>query len=227
MRARRLRRLELLAGVTGAGILASAGIAAGQSIPDTGLARLEMTAVLETLNADLLSHDSATLTLERWCAVHHLADTDRIRAELVTAVERPATAEVRRDLAVGTAEPVRYRRVRLSCGGRVLSEADNWYVPRLLTPSMRQALETTDTPFGRVVLPLGFSRHVMEATLLWRPLAAGWEMTGLPADRAGAIPVPAEILRHRAVLTTRAGVAFSVVVETYQRGMLAFVPTER
>jgi hypothetical protein len=36
-------------------------------------ARLEALALLQTLNAELLSHDSATLTLDRWCAAHRLA----------------------------------------------------------------------------------------------------------------------------------------------------------
>ena len=35
--------------------------------------RLEALALLQTLNAELLSHDSATITLEHWCADHHLA----------------------------------------------------------------------------------------------------------------------------------------------------------
>src|SRR5262249_28129227 len=39
---------------------------------DDFTARLEATALLETLNADLLSHDSATLTLDRWCDSHRL-----------------------------------------------------------------------------------------------------------------------------------------------------------
>ena len=44
------------------------------SVPwhDSFTARLEALALLQSLNADLLSHDSATLTLDRWCAAHHL-----------------------------------------------------------------------------------------------------------------------------------------------------------
>ena len=36
--------------------------------PDTPLGRTQVLALIETLNADLLSHDSATLTLGRWCS---------------------------------------------------------------------------------------------------------------------------------------------------------------
>ncbi len=200
--------------------------AQAQSIPDTGWARLEMTALLATLNADLLSHDSATLTLERWCGAHHLAGTGRIRAELVRGEDKPAGDEIRRDLAIGPDKPVRYRRVQLSCGGHVLSEADNWYVPRLLTPEMNRVLEETNTPFGRAVLALHFTRHTLGVDLLWQPLAAQWKLTPLPPDGAGMLAGPAEILRHRAVLTLPDGIAFSEVVETYQAAIMDFpLPT--
>jgi chorismate-pyruvate lyase len=99
---------------------------------------------------------------------------------------------------------VRYRQVQLVCGTRVLSEADNWYVPALLTPAMNQALDQTDTPFGRVVAPLNFTRR----TLSVRNLMGG---------RA----VPSHVLEHRAVLSTGAGAPFSLVVERYTNQVLA------
>jgi hypothetical protein len=45
-------------------------------------------------------------------------------------------AAQRNELGIDAGVPVRYRRMRLSCGGPVLSEADNWYLPRLLTPDV-------------------------------------------------------------------------------------------
>jgi hypothetical protein len=36
-------------------------------------------APLQSLNAELLSHDSATLTLDRWCASYQLATPDTTR----------------------------------------------------------------------------------------------------------------------------------------------------
>ena len=203
-------------------LLLAPSAAAAQTIPDTRLARLESLALLQTLNADLLSHDSATLTLERWCGTHRLAETNRIKAELVRGEDKPASPEVRSDLGVGPDEPVRYRRVRLSCGAKVLSLADNWYVPRLLTPEMNRLLDETDTPFGRAVLALGFTRQTLDAALLWQPLQQNWELSALPPDGAGAIEIPPELLRHRAVLRTREGLRFSEVVETYQRAMFDF-----
>ena len=125
------------------------GASAAEPWPDGFVARLEALALLESLNADLLSHDGATLTLERWCADHRLADPARIVAERVHNVDKPASAEVRAALDVKPDEPLGYRRVRLKCGEHVLSEADNWYVPARLSPEMNHTLETTDTPFAK------------------------------------------------------------------------------
>jgi hypothetical protein len=193
--------------------------------PDSFVGRLEALALLESLNADLLSHDSATLTLERWCADHRLGDPARIVAERVRDADKPATADVRAALDVKADEPLGYRRVRLKCGERVLSEADNWYVPARLTPEMNGVLETTDTPFGKAVAALRFRRRTLSAELMWSPLPKGWE-TGATthAATAGALAVPEHVLEHRAVLSLPDGEPFSEVVETYTGEVLAFPP---
>jgi hypothetical protein len=193
--------------------------------PDSFVGRHEALALVESLNADLLAHDSATLTIERWCADHRLADPARIIAERVRDADKPASAEVREALDVKPDEPLGYRRVRLKCGDRVLSEADNWYVPARLTPEMNHVLETTDTPFGKAVAALHFRRHTLSADLLWRPLPRGWEMGAAPAPKeAGALTIPDHVLEHRAVLSTPDGEPFSEVVETYTGEVLAFTP---
>ena len=193
--------------------------------PDSVVGRLEALALLESLNADLLAHDSATLTIERWCADHRLADPARIVAERVSGADKPASAEVREALDVKQGGPLGYRRVRLKCGDHVLSEADNWYVPARLTPEMNHVLETTDTPFGKAVAALHFRRHTLSADLLWRPLPRGWEMGATPAPQeADALMIPDHVLEHRAVLSTPDGEPFSEVVETYTAEVLAFPP---
>jgi hypothetical protein len=189
-------------------------------------ARVEALAVLQTLNADLLSHDSATLTLERWCDVHRLASPPRIVALRVRDIDKPPTPEQRRELGVTPTDAVRYRRVRLMCGTLVLSEADNWYVPGRLTPEMNKLLDTTDNPFGVVVRALHFQRHTLSSTLLWLPLPAGWEMNSTSArDVVADQPMPSKLLEHRAVLTLPDGTPFSEVVETYTDNVLAFPMT--
>ena len=192
--------------------------------PNSFVARLEALALIESLNAELLSHDSATLTLERWCADHRLADPPRVVAERVRDA-KPASAEVRAALDVKPDETLGYRRVRLKCGDHVLSEADNWYVPSRLTPEMNHLLDTTDTPFGKAVAALHFRRHTLSADLLWRPLPKGWEMGAAAAeDDKGALAIPSHVLEHRAVLSTPDGEPISEVVETYTSEVLAFPP---
>jgi chorismate-pyruvate lyase len=191
------------------------------------VARVEALALLETLNAELLSNNSATLTLEHWCDSHHLATPPRIKAVRVPDVDKPASPEQRQELHVTPSEPVRYRRVRLECGFVVLSEADNWYVPSRLTPEMNKLLDTTDTPFGRAVQPLHFQRRTLSSKLLWRPLPDGWEMNAASPDAAIVLPMPASLLEHRAVLTLPDGTPFSEVVESYTADVLAFPLPQR
>jgi len=175
------------------------------------------------LNADLLSNDSATLTLDRWCEAHKMATPAKIVAERVRDTDKEPTDDVRKLLGIAAADPVRYRHVRLRCGGHVLSEADNWYVPGKLTPDMNKVLDTTDTPFGRAVQALHFHRRTLSAQLLWSPLPQGWEMEHvLPAGGNGSLQIPPQTIQHRAVLSTPDGTPFSVVVETYTNEILSF-----
>jgi hypothetical protein len=214
-----LGALALCAGPAFADVPAPAGAIAW---PDTFVARVEALALLESLNADLLSHDSATATLERWCTAHRLASPPRIVAERVM-LDKPPTPEQRKDLDVAPAESVRYRRVRLMCGALALSEADNWYVPGRLTPEMNRLLDTTDMPFGKAVQALHFQRHILSSTLLWHPLPDGWELGEHPCGGgASALEMPAQLLQHRALLSLPDGTPISEVVETYTDKVLSF-----
>jgi chorismate-pyruvate lyase len=174
---------------------------------DSITARREALALLETLNADLLSNNSATATLEHWCDVHHLAVPPQIVADRILDIDKPASAEQRRELRVSPTELVRYRRVKLRCGAVVLSEADNWYVPGRLTPEMNKLLDSSDTPFGKAVQSLHFQRRTLSSRVLW-----------MPAD----VPMPADLLEHRALLSLPDGTPFSEVVETYTANVLGF-----
>jgi chorismate-pyruvate lyase len=189
---------------------------------DSFTTRLEALALLQSLNADLLSHDSATLTLDRWCGSHHLSDPPTITAERVHEVDKPATTAQRELLQVSATEPLGYRRVRLHCGAHVLSEADNWYVPARLTAPMNEALNTTDIAFGRAIQALQFRRRTLSATLLWAPLPEGWELA-VPARPAqsGKLVVPPYVLQHTAVLTLPDGTPISALTETYTSEVLA------
>jgi len=171
--------------------------------------------MLLALNAELLSHDSATETLQRWCADHQLAAQPRIVARL-TPVVQLADANVRALLHAAADEPIRRRRVALVCGTRVLSEADNWYRPGQLTAQMNETLETTDRPFGAVIRPLGFHRRTLETRLLFEPLRLGDK-----SPHTGDLMIPHAVLRHRAVLETDDGTPVSFVIETYTGDVLS------
>lgn len=174
------------------------------SEPEVGTQRL-----IETLSARLLSAHSATAVLEAWCAERGLATDPRLSAVRIPGPDKPLTAAQRERLAIGADEPVRYRHVRLTCGGHVLSEADNWYVPGRLTPEMNAVLETTQTPFGRVVHPLAPTRRNLSLQMLWNSGEA-------------ELPGPERKLFFvEAVLSTGDGVPFCEVAETYTGAVLA------
>jgi hypothetical protein len=196
--------------------LPAAGQELPQSWPDTVLSRTQALAELQSLNAELLSHPSATLTLERWCGAHHLATDARVVARRVHGQDKPLPEGARALLGIGPDEPVRYRRVALSCGDVVLSDADNWYVPARLTAAMNQQLDNSDVPFGKVVQPLHFRRQTLSADLLWSPLPEGWDSGAAPPPASDKpLAIPEHVLQHRAVLYTADNQPFSLVVESY------------
>lgn len=195
--------------------------------PDALLTRTQALALVQGLNAEILASRSATATLERWCRDHALAPEPRVVAEVMAGAPPAPTAEQRRRLGADSGEVVRYRRVRLRCGEQVLSEAENWYLPGRLTPEMNRALETTDTPFGRVVAPLEPHRQTFAARLLWSPLPEGWERAAdaaPPCRSAGPLAIPGALFEHGAVVVARDGRPIAEVHEVYQRGLLAFAP---
>lgn len=189
---------------------------------DDAYSRMKAMAMLQSLNADLLSHPSATLTLERWCGTHHLAQNAKVVARVVKGAAKPLPDGAREQLGIGPDEAVHYRQVQLVCGGLVLSEADNWYVPARLSTEMNHTLEDSDTPFGKVVQSLHFRRETLSAELLWSPLPPGWD-AGAPVPPGSRQPleIPAHVLQHRAVLVAQDNRPFSLVVESYTSNVLA------
>jgi hypothetical protein len=193
--------------------------------PDTFVARVAALAIVEILNATVLAARSATFTLDKWCADHKLCGETTIRARLVRDIDKPAMHEQRRRLQIDETEPVKFRHVELRCGDRILSEADNWYVPSRLTAEMNRQLETTDAPFGRVVADLKPFRQTFAAEMLWKPLDDGWEQRPPTADHPQqALAIPPKIFEHRALLYAADLKPISEVDETYTSENLAFAP---
>ncbi len=205
--------------------LAFAGpVHAGPRLPDTFLARVEALATMETLNADILASRSATQALETWCGDHAISLPAKIHAERVAgALEKPIRPEQRTHLQVGPDEAIRYRRVRLACGIRVLSEADNWYVPGRLTPEMNRVLDATDTPFGKAVAALHFTRETIGMQTVWPVLPPDWQRRKPPPEHPDkTLDIPLELFEHQAVLYDDRHRPIAEVDEHYLRGILPF-----
>ena len=210
-------------------MMASGGADGVPPLPPSALAHAQAEALIETLNGRLLASNSATATLADWCAVHGLAADPHIRATLDRSEYRAPTDEQRARLQIGPDEPVGYRHVALMCGERTLSIAENWFVPGRLPADTVKLLAETDTPFGTAIRSMSPSRRTISAERLWRPLPEGWESpqhaprsaTDQPAS-AACEPVPAELIRHRALVLDAQGMPLAEVAETYQRAMLDF-----
>jgi chorismate-pyruvate lyase len=218
-------RLGLALGLSGLTLAGNSGFARPVfPWPDTFLARLEALALMQSLNANLLAARSATATLDQWCADHKLASDPKIHARLVRGAEKPVSIEQRARLRIDMDEPVKYRRVELTCGDVILSEADNWYVPSRLTKEMNQILETTDTPFGRAVQDLQPFRRTFSVEIFWKPLPEGWEMNALPLEDHAerALAIPDQLFQHRALVLREDQEPFSEVTETYTSAVLGF-----
>lgn len=161
-------------------------------------------AAVERLSDALLASPTATAVLEQRCAALCLADPPSVRSEVVrgVALDPGPSTMARLDLRKG--ERIAFRRVRLMCGAHVLSEADNWYVEDRLTAAMLHELAHRDTPFGRVLLPLGPHRRTLARDL--RDPAA-----------PGAVD---EVLRLHALVMDGTGRPLAEVVERYRRVLL-------
>lgn len=160
--------------------------------------RLEMNPV-DRLNAELLNGRTATEVLEERAVALGLAGAPRVHAQVRRDRLVAGEAAARRRLNA-EGEQLAYRRVHLMCGEHVLSEAVNWYVSSRLTAEMNAALETSDVPFGRVILPLSPSRRTVSTRILW--------------DGEGV--APATILRHRALVVDAHGQPLAEVIENYR-----------
>jgi hypothetical protein len=99
-------------------------------------------------------------------------------------------------------------------------------VPDRLTADMNRLLDTTDTPFGKVVTPLEPYRQTFAVKLLWLPLPKGWERGSItaPLGPGRALTIPEVLFEHQAVLYTRDHKPFAEVDEVYERQLLAFPP---
>ena len=189
-----------------------------QSTPHL-VARRRMLVQLQSLNADLLSQDSATAVLQSLCDRRD-PGAPRIRARKISVVDDARAFEsIRHQMGASADAPLIHRRVDLVCGDVVLCRADNWYLPDRLTDEMNAELRSSETPFGVVVRALGFRRRTLSSKLLFEPLES--ESGDHPATEFDHIaPPPEHVLQHRAILQMPDGHPFSMLLETYTKQIL-------
>jgi hypothetical protein len=164
----------------------------------------------------LAAQPSATMALEGWCATRQFTypDPAKVTAESFSYLGKKTPPIGLHDkLGIGPNEIVGIRHVSLKCGNADMSEAHNWYVPSRLTPEMNDTLANTETPFGKVVAPLHFTREPLDSH------------RGPDAD------CPADtVLTHRALLHLPDGKPLALVLECYrsvvlrQPGPIFFIP---
>lgn len=203
-------------------------------------------AAIAALSTELRAQNSATAVLDAACvaaaarrcspslaksvnptlpAIH----TPRIAAYKVPRAPPPSLElQARKLLRAPLDEPLAYRRVRLACEQRVLSDAHNWYRPSALTASMRKQLATTTTPFGHVVLSLQYTRTHCADRTFWPPLPPDPD-EGNQDDVDGPfdqdVPTVSQpfVLEHSATLTAKdAPLPFCAVIERYTSDALTF-----
>lgn len=158
---------------------------------------------IAALERALGSHPSATRALEDWCAARGLAERPVIAARRL-AGEAAEPDGLRASLDVDAGAALGYRHVQLVCGERILSEAHSWYVRERLTAEMNAALDTSDTPFGKIVGPLGFARETLHSRKAGEP--------GCP---------PGVVLSQIALLRLADGRPLALVSECYTHAAIA------
>lgn len=164
---------------------------------------------LDRFDTMLRASDSATATLALWIGIPTGQGHRGLHARLRPGPDVVPPADVLDRLEVPGPQDIAYRRVWLIYRGRILSDAENWFVPARLTGAMRMMLAEDEIPFGAVVSPLLPTRETLSAERLWRP--------GGARPREG---LPARMLRHRALMRTSSGEPICEVSEIYTRNIL-------
>ncbi len=76
---------------------------------DTFENRLEMLALTQTLNAEILASPTATLSLEKWCRDHKMADHPIVLARAIAGIKKAPASDQLQRLQVTSAADVNYR----------------------------------------------------------------------------------------------------------------------
>lgn len=164
--------------------------------------------LMHALSERILRSNSATEELERWCGERAIGDGRIVALRARNAIPEPCDDESLEALYPhDVRSQARFRLVELATAGIVVVEAFNWYFPDRLTLDMREALETTNVPFGRVVQPLKPKRR----TYLVRRRTPGQMM-----HAKGPLDPCATAFEHRAVIYGHGDTPLAVVHERFR-----------
>lgn len=164
---------------------------------------------LERFDEKLRLSDSATLTLASWLS-ERLIGTDRLIHARIRATTAPfPDRAIMHRLDIRNWAEISYRRVWLVYDRRVMSIAENWYVPSRLPSKMAAMLADGKTPFGAAIAPLHPTRETLGAERLWRQ------------DNGAPRAMPGAVLRHHALVRAGNGPPLCEVSEVYTRNILA------
>jgi chorismate-pyruvate lyase len=160
--------------------------------------------LMRRLSERILSANSATEELERWCCERGIS-----RGHLVAVCTRDTRPEFLDDESLEAlhtyahAKP-EFRRVQLKTDAIVLVDALNWYFPTRLTPEICEVLRNTNVPFGRAIRTLRPRRH----TFLIRQSTA--EQIAASADQTETA------FEHHAIVFREDRVPVAVVHERFR-----------
>ncbi|UYO56286.1 hypothetical protein KQX61_10750 [Rhodopseudomonas palustris] len=166
-------------------------------------------------------HDTATAALIAWCRCHHPYEAEAIAITLL-ADETVAADCYDGPLQPRAGETLRRRRVWLHWGDRVLSEAENWYVPERLPPAMRDAIADGVRPYGAVVAslrPQRINTIALRADKAGEDRAQAEVVLAQLARTEGFSPPEAFILHIHAVMMA-SGIVLADLREHYRRELL-------
>jgi chorismate-pyruvate lyase len=157
-------------------------------------------ALARELSHRILRSRSATAALLAWCEEHQLASGPVTVVRRLHGSAGAADSRILSKLNPEPGEPISYREVSLIRDRVVLAEAQNWFRPQRLKPSMLEALESTDLPFGTVIAPLRprrqtfFVAYYDASTCGQRPKESSSHLDPIGDD-------PAILFEHRAVVS--------------------------
>lgn len=184
--------------IVGGACLAMSGASARALSTGSGAAWMRY----ENLIDALLTTSSATATLSE--LARSRGWDPQIVATKLEADNRPAPAAIAKLLQVADGAVIGYRKVALGSGERVLSLAENWFVPGRLAAGVNASLDAGREPFGRLIARLDPSRRVLSSERMWA---------------SATTPVPGEVFQMSAVVmgAVDAGRApLAIVREAYQ-----------